>query len=471
MVALLVVAAMYAVKDSIGGTPYQAGTPYDAYMRILALSRVILVIVAALIARKRVLTSSDALLFWGLGGLSLDVFWQYTPPGALFWFSVALAHAAIGFGMAQLIRYAAYEHPNPQFRKAATATAVAIGTTIAVTGFAVVALSFGCIGGQMLDQPTFEAIAPWLQSLRWLGMFAGCVAIEGCAIAVLRVATGERRPRALLVVAGFAPLALATSAHALAVVVTGHDNGLLRNTDAVGNVLTAVALAYGALTWRLVDVEFYVSAAVAASLAGAALTILAFLSEHFVLPWIDESVERLPFLASHGWAVKTGAGVLSAFVAYMLLTRIYDKAAPSVRDAIFHHREEHLRALRAFAETVATIDAARVAPALVNVVTKDAAASFAGLYRRDGGEFRLACGSSDPQPAAQIATSDERVPASFAPLVAGDGSAAFAMLSESGIAGFLLAGPKRDATTYAPDELRALGLAAREAGLALASRT
>lgn len=470
MVALLVVAAIYAVKDSIGGTAYQAGTPYDAYMRMFALSRVILVIVAALIARKRVLTASDALLFWGIGGLSLDVFWQYTPPGALFWFSAALAHAAIGFGMAQLIRYAAYEHPSAQFRKAATVTAVAIGTTIAVAGFAVVALSFGSIGGHMLDQPTFEAIAPWLQRLRWLGMFAGCVAIEGCAVAVLRAATEERRPRALLVVAGFAPLALATSAHALAVVVTAHDNALLRNADAIGNVLTAVALAYGALTRRLVDVEFYVSAAVAASLTGAALTILGFLGEHFVVPWIDASVERLPFFASHGWAVRTGAGVIAAFVAYIVLSQVYDKAAPFVRDAIFHHREEHLRALRAFAEAVATLDSARVAPALAGVVMKDAAASFAGLYRRDGGGFRLSYGSGDPQPAAQIAASDARVPASFAPLVADDGSAAFAMLSENGIAGFLLAGPKRDATTYAPDELRALGLAAREAGLALAPR-
>ena len=256
MVALLVAAATYAVKDSIGGIAYQAGTPDDAYMRVFALSRVVLVVVAALIARKRAPTASDALLFWGIGGLSLDVFWQYTPPGALFWFSAALAHAAIGFGMAQLIRYAAYESPNARLRRAATVTAVAIGTTIAVAGFAVVALSFGSIGGQMLDQPTFDAIAPWLQRLRWLGMFAGCVAIEVCAIAELRAATDERRPRALLVVAGFAPLALATLAHALAVVVTAHDNALLRNADAVGNVLTAVALAYGALTRRLVDVEF-----------------------------------------------------------------------------------------------------------------------------------------------------------------------------------------------------------------------
>ena len=156
--------------------------------------------------------------------------------------------------------------------------------------------------------------------------------------------------------------------------------------------------------------------------------------------------------------------MIAAFVAYIVLSQVYEKAAPFVRDAIFHHREEHLRALRDFAEAVATLDPARVAPMLAGVVMKDAAASFAGLYRRDGGGFRLTYGSGEPQPATQIATSDERVPASFAPLVADDGSAAFAMLSENGIAGFLLAGPKRDATTYAPDELRALGLAAREAG-------
>ena len=143
----------------------------------------------------------------------------------------------------------------------------------------------------------------------------------------------------------------------------------------------------------------------AASLAGAALTTLAFLSEHFVVPWIDESVERLPLLANHGWAVKTGAGVVSAFVAYTVFTRIYDKAAPFVRDAIFHHREEHLRALRAFAEAVATIDAARVAQALVDVVTKDAAASFAGLYRRGDSDFVL---PTDRRPAARRADRNQR---------------------------------------------------------------
>jgi hypothetical protein len=470
MVALLCVAAIYAVKDSIGGTVYLIETPYDAYMRVLALSRVILVVIAALIARKRSLTASDELLFWGIAGLSLDVFWQYAPPGPLFWFSAALAHGGIGFGVAQLIRYAAYDHPNPRLRKAATLSAAAIGATIAVAGFAVVALGFGSIGGQMLDQPTFLAIAPWLQRLRWLGMLAGCAAIEACAVSVLRSATPERRPRALLVVAGFAPLAITTSAHALALIVTGHDNVALRNADAVGNVLTAGALAYGALTRRLVDVEFYVSAAVAASLAGATLTILAFLSEHFLVPWIDERVQHLPFFAAHGWAVKTGAGLLAAFVAYFVLTRVYDEAAPFVRDAIFHHREEHLRAIRAFGETVATLDAARVAPALVEVVMRDAAASFAGLYRRDGNAFRLAYGSGNPQPAAQIATADGRVPASFAALVGADGSAAFATAMERQISGFLLSGPKRDATAYAPDELRALGLVAREAGLALSSR-
>ena len=169
----------------------------------------------------------------------------------------------------------------------------------------------------------------------------------------------------------------------------------------------------------------------AASLAGAALTTLAFLSEHFVVPWIDESVERLPLFANHGWAAKTGAGVVSAFVAYMLLTRIY-KAAPFVRDAIFHHREEHLRALRAFAEAVATLDA-RASP------QRWSTSSRKMRPRRSPGSTGVATADSVlPMDRAsrsppRRATSDGRVPASFAPLVADDGSAAFAMLSKNGM--------------------------------------
>ncbi|MBV8066474.1 MAG: hypothetical protein JO113_00750 [Candidatus Eremiobacteraeota bacterium] len=468
MAAALLVAAVYAVKDSIGGTPYQAGQPYDIYFRVLALSRAVLVCIAFLIARKPALSKSDALLFWGLCGLALDVFWQYTPPGPLFWFSAALAHAAIGFGMAQLVRYAAAAHPSPRFKRTATYFAVAIGATIAA-GFANVALGFGSIGGHMLDEPAFLAIAPWLERLRWLGMLAACVAIEACAIAVLRRATESTRARALLVVASFAPLALTTSAHALTIIFGGHDVAAARDIDALGNVLTAAGLAYGALTRRLVDVEFYVSAAVAAAAAGAALTILAFLGEHFFVPWVGESVERLPVLAQHGPAVRIGAHLVTAFVAFLTLTKVYDEAGPRVRNAIFHHREQHVQALRAFGENAATLDAAHVAPALVDVVMQNVAPFFAALYRRDANRYRLAYARGDPPTTQRIALGDERIPTSLAPHAVSDGSVAFAMAAATGIAGFLIAGPKRDGTAYAPDELRALGLATREAGFALGS--
>jgi hypothetical protein len=470
MVALLLLAAFYAVKDSIGGQIHQISTPYDPYIRLFALSRLILVAIAGLIVRKPSLSRSDALLFWGILGLSLDVFWQYTPVGPSFWFSAILGNGAIGFGMAQLVRYAAEDHPGQRFRRKVEMWAVAIGVTIAMAGFAPIALYYGNLGGRTLDETTFAMIAPWFDRLRWLGMLAGSLAIEACAAAALRTATAERKAHALLVVASFAPLALATSTHAFVRIITAHDVDAVRDIDVIGNVATAAGLAYGTLTRRLVDVEFYVSAALAAALAGAALTVLAFLGEHFFVPWIGDLVERLPLLVRFGPEVRVSAHLLTAFAAFLVLTKVYDEAGPLLRNAIFHHREQHLAALRAFGETVTSLDAARIAPALVDAAAQHAAATSAAVYRRTGDGFVLVYGAGEPQPSPRIAARDARVPTWLSARIGGDGSAAFAMPEGERIAGFLLVGPKRDALTYAPDELRALGLATREAGIAMATR-
>ncbi|MGP8100277.1 MAG: hypothetical protein ACLQHL_05855 [Candidatus Cybelea sp.] len=468
MVALLVLAALYAVKDSIGGQIHEISAPYDPYIRLFAVSRLILVAIAALIVRKPTLSKSDVLLFWGILGLSLDVFWQYTPVGPSFWFSAILGNCAIGFGMAQLVRYAAEDHPSQRFRRTVAMWAAAIGATIAVAGFAPIALYYGNLGGRTLDETTFAMVAPWLDRIRWLGMLAGALAIESCAAAALRTATTERKAHALLVVASFAPLAVATSTHAAVRIITAHDVDAVRNIDVVGNVATAAGLAYGTLTQRLVNVEFYVSAALAAALAGAALTVLAFLGEHFFVPWISDLVERLPVLVRFGPAVRIGAQLLTAFAAFLALTKVYDEAGPLLRNAIFHHREQHLAALRAFGEAVTSLDTARIAPALVDAATQHAAASFGAVYRRAGDVFVLVYGAGEPQPPPRITASDARLPTSLSAHVNDDGSAAFAMPAGERIAGFLLVGPKRDAVAFAPDELRALGLATREAGIAMA---
>ncbi len=472
MAALLVVSAVYALKDVIGGTVYLIDEPYDAYMRLFAMSRLILIAIAALIARKPVLSQSDRLLFGGIVGLSLDVYWQYVPTGSFaFWFSAALGNGAIGYGIAQLVRYAAEDHPSEIYKRRASVWAVAIGVTIAVAGFSMVALGYVNTGSWSVDDATFAAVAPWLDRLRWLAMLCGCVAIETFAAASLRRTQPERHAHALLVVASFAPLALATSVHALVRIAGAHDLAAARDVDALGNVVTAAGLAYGALSRRLVDVEFYVSAALAATIAGGALTLLGFLGEHFFVPWVVDSVERLPVIARYGSAMQIGAQLVTAFAGYLVLTKVYDEAAPRVRSAIFHHREEHLAALREFAETVAALSAAEAAPALVEVAVRHAWANYAGLYRRGGRDFSLLEGAGEPAPAPRVAHDDPRVPPTLKPHVNGDGSAAFAMPKNERFTGFLLAGPKRDTTAYAPDELRALGLAVRETGIALSQST
>jgi hypothetical protein len=470
MVALLALAAFFAIKDVVGGKIYHIQAPYDAYMRAFAVSRLILVFIAALIARKPVLTRRDGLLFCGILGLSLDVFWQYVAPGAAFWIAAALSHAAIGFGMAALMQFAVAAHPNEKLRRGVTIGSVAVGLIITLAGFAPVLLFYGQWFGQQLDDATFQALAPWLDRLRWLGMLTACLSIEALAAATLRSADGRQRQQALLVIASFAPLVVATSVHALARIISAHDAAWARDADAVGSVLTAAGLAYGALTRRLIDVEFYVSAAIIAALVGAALTVLAFLAEHFVVPWIAVSVEHLPLFKPYGDAVRIGAHLIAAFGAFLILTKVYEEAKRFARDVVFHHRQEHLEALRTFAER----DASALAPgplaaALVEAAMEHADASYAAVYVRDASGYRRLAGAGTCAPENHIAANDPRIPPPRGLRNMGDGSVALPMPIGTGISGFLVCGPKREATRYAPDELTAVGLATREAGIVLSA--
>ena len=70
--------------------------------------------------------------------------------------------------MAQLVRYAAEDHPGQRFRRKVEMWAVAIGVTIAMAGFAPIALYYGNLGGRTLDETTFAIIAPG--SIRFMGL-------------------------------------------------------------------------------------------------------------------------------------------------------------------------------------------------------------------------------------------------------------------------------------------------------------
>lgn len=464
-ILIVLVAAAIVVHDLSGATSISTSRVYDPSYRAFAFARLLLVAIAALIALGRTTTRRDALLFGGLLGLALEVFWEFVPFGPFFWPAAIGAPLAVGFGVAQLLRYAAGAHANPTVRRTATVLALVTGAGVAACGIAAVVLGFGSWNGQMLDDATFRAVGWWLDRARWTFMLAAVASMEMVALASLRASPD--RSRALLVAFGFAPLALATGLHALSEIVHG-DVPLIRDVDALGYVLTATILTYGALTRRLIDVEYAVIASFTGIVLLAAAALGAFLAEHLGVPLIEGLVERTPALQPLGEPVRAYTGLAGGFGAFLLIGRFHEKLDEFVRSLLFKRRDERVRELLEFArERLWELDPRDLPDALAHAVAEGAGTRSVGVYAKHGAVFRSLAHVGDAP--ATIAETDARIPSARAPRYAPGGGLSVPMPVAGALCGFVLCGPRDATASYARDEMSALALVGREAGNALAA--
>jgi hypothetical protein len=84
----------------------------------------------------------------------------------------------------------------------------------------------------------------------------------------------------------------------------GHDVRALADLDVAGKVVTATILAGGLLSGRLIAVEYYALAALAATLTGVFVTALAFAAEHFLTPPLERIFDAVPALGEFGTATR-----------------------------------------------------------------------------------------------------------------------------------------------------------------------
>lgn len=463
----MLVAAAIVAHDLSGGTSTTTDRVYDGSYRAFAFARLLLVAIAALIALGRTTSRRDALLFGGLLGLALEVFWEFVPFGPFFWPAAIGSQLAIGFGIAQLVRYAAGAQASPALRRAATVLAVVTGGGLAACGIAAVVLGFGSWDGHMLDDAAFHAVGWWLDRARWTCMLGGVVSMELIAIASLRRAPD--RSRAMLIAFGFAPLALATAVQALAEIAHG-DLPPVRDLDALGYVLTAVILTYGALSRRLIDVEYAVIASFTGLVLLAAAALGAFLAEHFGVPLIEAVIERTPGLQPLGEQVRTYAGLAGAFTGFLVIGRFHERVDERVRALLFKRRDERVRELLAFAQDGLWEVAPSALPdALTHAVAAGTAAPTVSVYTKHGAAFRsLSRIGAAPN---AIPASDPRVPLPRVPRPTDGGGLSVPMPLAGALFGFILCGPRDATAAYARDEISALALVGREAANALAAAT
>jgi hypothetical protein len=435
--------------------------PFSPYFLVYSGSRIFIAVVAATLLLKPRLSADESRLFGGLIGLSLDLLYNFYPDPWPLWLTAAIANAGLGFGIAQLIRYAAGHLPSGPFARAAAAFGVFAGAAIALAGFLPVYLYF--VAG--MDEGPFGHIAPTLGKLRWLSLLIAVVGLEAIAIAALRFANESRRARLLVATAGFAPLVVTTAVHACVYLVRGHDVDLAQDVDALGNALTALALAYGAGSRRLVDVQYALNAAATATVTAAILTVIAFLGEHFIAPLIEAYIVEMEIFKGFGEQVRGGVELGVAFCTFLGIDRLHEWSAEFTRDLIFRHRAEHIAALREFAEGISEAAPGEIARQLVGVAVENAGAGGAALYVRKGSHFKLAVAQGEAD--RSIAFNDARVPELRRVRTGRDGSLALPMPIGKTLSGFLYCRNKRSGEDYAPDETALLALAARETGIVL----
>jgi hypothetical protein len=441
-----------------GGASVTSAESYDNSFRIFAVSRFILAILALLVLLTR-RWNREGLLIGALLGLSLEVYWHLVPPGVPMWLCAVLANASVGVGMTLLLLLAT-PLPLRQSRRVIFGS-TALGLIIFATGFANIFLFYGL----RLDDSTFHAIAPWIDRLRWFAMLVACAAIALAARRNLRESTEAIRPKALVLATSLAPLVVLTSAHALVVVSLGYDVVWARNFDAVGNVLTAIGLVYGALTGRLIDPEFYISTALAATLTSAFLTIATYADARYVVPRIEHYI--LPvFLEPFRDPVRSGVGIATDFAIFLCVGAVHGRSVKWTKDLVFHHREQHLRELREFGDQIIAREEVDVASALVDAAIEHAGAEHAKVYLHRDDKFTPVA-AKETSLGPDVDASNPIVPALRRESLSADGSVSLPMPIGSELVGFLCCGRKRNNTKYAPDEITALALATREGGILL----
>jgi hypothetical protein len=466
-IALVVVAAAIVVSDLLPRTSAATTLVYTPSFRAFAFARLLLVGIVGLVAIQRTSSRRDALLFGGLLGLALEVFWQFVPLGPAFWAAALGSQLAVAFGLVQLVRYAIDAHPGARAVRLVTRLAIAFGCGVALAGMLLIGLGYGSwIDGTHLDDATFYAVAPVLGRARWFFVLAAALLMELAAVATLR-ANAADRPRALLVALGFAPMVATTSLHALVHVVTAHDAAAAFDADSLGYVATAAILTYGALARRLIDVEYAVISTVTGALLFTGVAAGAFAAEHLGVPLVERFIEH-GVEGAHP-ELRTALSLAGAFVTFLGIGRFHERLNEAVRAIVFRRRDERVRRLERFASAeVWSTERGELARAIVRAVSEGADTPSVALYVRSGARYELLDGTAASAP-HRVAATDSLVPPLRAPRRTAGGGLSLPMPLAETAYGFIWCGPRPAGTEFAADEIGALALVAREAGNALAA--
>jgi hypothetical protein len=302
---------------------------------------------------------------------------------------------------------------------------------------------------------------------------AGLVSITGgvlmavlCGLLAIAASHGVERQRAVWTLV---PLAAFFCFFILGLIVTPSSSYV--GSIAVGLISTLVlltapiALAYAALSRRLIDVGFFLNRAAVFAIVSAIVIGAFVLAEWAANAWLATATHATG--AFIGIAVALGLGISLQYI-HKYVERFVDRV-------FFRKRHEDESALRRFAHEAAYIsDRSTLLDRAVQTVKEHTSADCAAVLVRDG-TATYAFANDGRQ--AEVSENDPGMVALRAwnkpidlHLFADSqlrGEFAFPMISRAVLVGALICGPKRDGEAYAPDESQALLSLAHGVGTAL----
>jgi len=283
-----------------------------------------------------------------------------------------------------------------------------------------------------------------------------------CALLAIQASRGaERRrcawtllPLAVLLV----PVVMLVRLHLL--VTSAALNADLGAVNVALQFLAPVALAYAALSRRIIDIGFVLNQAAVFSGVSIIVVGLFVLGEWVLGNWFSQVSHMTNLEISAGLALALGFSVRAI---HARVERVLDKV-------FFRKRHEDETAIRNFAdEATDATDAVTLVRRTKETLETHTDAAFVTVVLDDGTGRYGEVSENDP---AIVALHDRHTALDLATLSTQlEGDVAYPMIARGKLVGALVLGPRRSGESYAPDESHAIMQLAREVGAALHNLT
>jgi hypothetical protein len=300
------IAVLFAIRDALGFSSVSAvsSLPYAFHDHLWGGVRLLMLFVAGTVAWWGAQRGQARILASALIGLSLNNnWWFYSLDDRLLWPSVALNYLGIGFGLSQLLRFAATYGDGDwmNVRRLSNRIAPYIGAFVAIFG------TLWWVSALVVESPQVS-----FNHLFWAGWDAvNILVIVSSVIAALKASASDRT-RILWVVGSFLIAALGTACHGIDRALQG-DTTWANDLDSAAQAAMALGLGYAVLWQRALDIDFVLSRIAVLSLLGGLIAIILAVAQGLTENYVKSLKIGYPGLVANALELGMTSAVVASY--------------------------------------------------------------------------------------------------------------------------------------------------------------